>query len=73
MKILVILSCFLVTACTTKTQYGSCVGLNGGEDPKLEYKYSAWNLGMGIGFFGLIIPPIVVVLDELKCPVGVKP
>lgn len=62
----------LLAGCTTATPHGPCVGLNGTESSKLEYKYSAWNIGLAVLFSGLILPPIFVVLDELKCPVGPK-
>jgi hypothetical protein len=71
MKTLTISLILLVLlGCTTKTQYGKCTGLNGHEDPKLTYEYSAWNIAVGIFFFGLIVPPVMVALDGLKCPVG---
>ena len=61
----------MLSACTEATEYGECIGLNSAmEDPELIYEYNAWNIGVGIIFAELIIPPIVVVLDQLKCPVG---
>ncbi len=60
------------SACTSSTPHGECIGLNGPEDPKLQYRYSGWNIAMGVIFFELIAPPIVVALDQLKCPVGPK-
>lgn len=62
----------LLSGCASSTPYGQCVGINGKEDPKLEYAYSAGNIGVGLIFFELVAPPIYVVLDELKCPVGPK-
>lgn len=70
-RVLALLMLALV-GCTKSTEYGKCIGLNGTEDPKLVYHYSAWNIGMGVIFFTLVVPPIVVVLDELKCPVEKK-
>jgi hypothetical protein len=69
-KSLVVLSVILLTACTNKTEYGSCVGIGDKQNPKLHYKVSAWNVTMGILFVELIAPPIFVVLDETYCPVG---
>lgn len=71
MKYLIILMLFL-SSCSSATQYGKCIGLNGKEDPKLEYKYNGWNIALGILFVEMVIPPVIVLIDELKCPVGSK-
>jgi hypothetical protein len=71
-KSLLIITLLALTSCTSKNEYGECVGLNGGEQPGLNYKYSAWNIGVGLFFSGLLVPPIVVALDGLKCPSGPK-
>lgn len=70
--IAMLLVIFSLVSCTSSTQYGDCVGLNGEKNPKLIYKYSAWNIFLGAFFSGFIAPPVVVVLNELECPVGVK-
>jgi hypothetical protein len=72
MKYLVSILMLALVGCTSATPHGKCIGINDKEDPKLEYKYSGWNIGVGIVFAEMIIPPIVVILDELKCPVGAK-
>lgn len=72
MKYLLISLMLMLSACTSSTEFGPCVGLNGGENPKLEYKYSAKNIAIGFFFSSLILPPIFVALDEYKCPVGNK-
>lgn len=59
-----------LTGCTSRTEYGSCVGVNDTQDPALHYKVSSWNVAMGIIFIETIIAPIVVVNDQLYCPVG---
>jgi len=46
-----------------------CVGLNGGEKPNVKYEYSARNIIIGIAGAEVIAPPVVVLLNELKCPV----
>ena len=71
-KLTIIVLMLSASACTSKTEHGRCIGLNGDEDPKLKYEYSAWNIGMGIFFSSLVIPTIYVALDQLKCPVGTK-
>jgi hypothetical protein len=68
MKYIIVL--LLLVGCTSNTQYGKCIGLNGQEDPKLEYEYSAFNIGVGLVFVETIIVPLVVAFDELKCPVS---
>ena len=71
-KLTIIVLMLSASACTSKTEHGRCIGLNGNEDPKLHYEYSASNIAMGILFFSFIAPPIYVALDQLKCPVGTK-
>ena len=64
--------CFVLSGCTTRTDYGSCVGIADDKDPSLVYKVSAWDLVMGIVFMGLVAPPVFVLVDEFYCPVGRK-
>ncbi len=61
-----------LSGCTSKTEFGECVGLGEVQDPKLNYKVSGLNVFMGIIFWELIIPPVIVVADDLYCPVGAK-
>jgi len=69
MKKLLLIICILVTGCTSKTEFGPCIGINQEKKPDLRYEYSGWNIAMGVIFAELIAPPIVVVLNELQCPV----
>lgn len=62
----------LMSACTSKTKFGSCVGIDDTEDAKYVYQYSKKNIVLGIVFFEMVLPPLFVVLDELKCPVEVR-
>lgn len=62
----------LLVGCTSSTQFGPCVGFAEQQNPKLTYKVSGWNLAMGIIFFELIVPPIIVATDETLCPNGTK-
>lgn len=63
----------LATAsCTSETDFGPCIGAFDEKDPGLIYKMSGWNIAMGIIFFELIVPPIIVVVDETLCPIGRK-
>lgn len=67
-----ILILLLAYSCTTSTPAGKCVGINGDEDPALKYETSVWNVVLGATFVELVIPPVVVVLSDFKCPVGPK-
>lgn len=59
----------LVTACESQRHGIRCIGLNGKERPGVEYEYSASNIVIGIVTIEMIAPPVIVVLNELKCPV----
>ena len=67
-----IIVAFLIAGCTSSTDFGPCVGAFDDKDPALHYNVSSWNLFVGVFFFGLIAPPIFVIVDETFCPVGVK-
>ncbi len=71
-KVMAILTVLAFCGCTSKTDFGPCIGAFDEKDPNLTYKVSAWNLGVGILFFSLILPPIYVVVDETFCPVAKK-
>lgn len=58
------------TACESERPLGKCVGLNGHEDTTLVYEYSATNIVIGVAFFEMVAPPILVALNELKCPIA---
>ena len=71
MKTLLALGLIIFLAgCQSRTDYGECVGINDKQDPSLHYRVSARNVIVGAIFVETIAPPIVVVLDELYCPVG---
>jgi hypothetical protein len=73
MKLLALLLLVSLLGCESSTKYGRCVGINDVKDPTLVYKYSARNLIIGVVFFQMIAPPILVGLNELQCPVGKVP
>lgn len=62
----------LLGACESRTAFGPCVGLNGGEDSTLVYHGSTRNIVLGVVFVETIITPVVVALKEYKCPVARK-
>ena len=74
MKKILMIACMvaLLAGCTTRTQYGECVGIGDDKNPTLHYKADVWNVFLGIVFVETVIVPLVVVFDELECPVGVK-
>jgi hypothetical protein len=62
-----------LTGCTTKTQFGECIGITDKEKPEYVYKVSAWNIFLGVIFSETIVVPVVVAVDDLKCPVSLDP
>lgn len=71
-NLLLILAMLALAGCTSRTPHGECIGAFDEKDPKKIYKISGWNIAMGIVFFEMIVPPIVVIVDETFCPVGDK-
>lgn len=70
-KLLVlIVAAVLLGGCTTRTEYGECIGLGESGQKDLHYKLSAWNLAMGVIFVETLVVPVVVAANELSCPVG---
>ncbi len=62
-----------VSGCTSKTDFGPCIGAFDDKDPSLIYKANGWNIAMGVVFVELIVPPIIVIVDETLCPIGHAP
>lgn len=62
----------LLTSCTSKTEYGDCIGAFDEKDPTKIYRVSVWNLFWGIVGIELIAPPIFVIVDQTLCPTGLK-
>ena len=61
-----------LAGCTSRTEFGPCIGVGEDKDPKLVYKVSAWNLFVGFVFIEMLVPPIIVAVDQTFCPVGRK-
>jgi hypothetical protein len=59
-----------VAGCTSRTDFGECIGLADDKNPALVYKLSTWNLVMGAIFFKTIVVPVVVAVDQTYCPVA---
>lgn len=60
----------LLAGCESSTEHGSCIGIQDEKDAGLQYKISVRNLVLGVVFFEMVFPPIVVGLNEFYCPVG---
>lgn len=68
----ILLLTIMLTACTSKTKFGDCIGIVDTEDQTLVYATSGWNIFWGVVFSELVVPPIVVIASEFKCPVAKK-
>lgn len=66
------LAALTFTSCTLSTDHGDCIGAFDEPRPDLVYDTSTWNIVMGVIFFEMIFPPLVVVLTATKCPTGKK-
>lgn len=71
-KLLIALLCMALMGCTSRTEFGPCVGAMDQGDPKLMYRASGWNIFVAVIFFETIVVPIMVVLEYSKCPEGKK-
>ena len=69
-RALLLVALMLSLGCTSSTGYGLCIGALDDRSPELVYRVSAWNVAMGIIFFELVVPPVIVLTDETLCPVG---
>lgn len=70
--LLILTFALMATGCTSRTEFGDCVGIGDEQDPKLKYKVSLSNAVLGIVFFELVVPPLDVLINKTHCPVGVK-
>lgn len=50
-----------------------CIGINDTPKPNIQYKFSAQNIIIGVIFFEMVAPPVIVALNELQCPVDYVP
>lgn len=65
------LALFLM-GCTEATPYGPCRGITEDGDPHLKYEVSPGNVLAGFVFWETGIVPVVVALQEFKCPVAIR-
>lgn len=69
--LLILLAVMVLAGCTSRTEYGDCVGINDSDrDPALRYKIDVWNVILGVIFVETVIVPAFVVIDQTYCPVG---
>jgi len=69
----ILLSLLILISCTSKTEYGRCIGVSRKyEDKRLDYDLSKRNIILGIIFFEMVIPPVYVIVDQTYCPIGRK-
>lgn len=61
-----------LSACTSKTEYGECIGILKDKDPNLKYELSVWNTVVATIFFETVVVPGVVIANQHSCPVGKK-
>lgn len=61
-----------LSGCTSKTEYGDCVGILQDKKPELKYELSVWNTVMAVIFSETIVVPVVVVANQHSCPTGKK-
>ncbi len=72
-RLLIVTTLILTCTCASKTEFGDCIGINGNEKADLKYDYSIRNIVVGVIFSEmLLIPPILVLMNQTKCPVAKK-
>jgi hypothetical protein len=73
-RVVAVLALVLLAACETSRKLpdgtdAPCVGLNQTKDSTLVYEYSTQNIVLGVLFSEVVVPPVLVVLNGLECPV----
>ena len=72
MKYLILVLLLLTSSCSSRTEFGKCVGLNQEKDQTLIYDLSTKNLVISVLFIETLFVPIVYALKQVYCPVGRK-
>lgn len=60
----------LLSGCTSKNEYGECIGAFDDKKPGVEYKLSVWNTVLAVIFVETVVVPVVVVANQARCPTG---
>jgi hypothetical protein len=63
----------LLSGCTSKNEFGECIGAFDDKKPGVEYKLSVWNTVLAVIFVETIVVPVVVVANQARCPIGPTP
>ena len=71
-KLLICLIMLSLVGCTSKNEHGECIGAFEDGKPEVQYKVSTWNVVLAALFIETIFVPVIVVLNQTKCPVGEK-
>lgn len=58
----------LLSGCTTRTDYGDCIGAFDERDPTKAYKLDVTNTVVAFLFSWTIFVPVVVVANQTWCP-----
>lgn len=71
-KLIMIILLTTLSACSTRTDLGECIGADDREDKRFLYDVNLKNVIIGILFFQTVLVPINVVGWNLKCPMELK-
>lgn len=69
-RLMAIVMLTALMGCTTKTEFGDCIGAFDDGQPGVKYKLSVWNTVLAVVFSETIVVPVLVVANEARCPVG---
>lgn len=62
-----------LSGCTSKNEFGNCIGAFDDKKPGVEYKLSTWNTVLAVIFSETIIVPVLVIANETRCPINDAP
>ena len=71
-RILAVMLFAALVGCTSRTEFGPCIGAFDDRDPMLTYKVSILNTVLAILFVETVIVPVWAVVDGALCPIGKK-
>ena len=59
-----------LSGCTSKNEFGNCIGAFDDKKAGVEYRLSVWNTVLAVVFSETIIVPVLVVANETRCPIS---
>lgn len=65
--IAILMALALLAGCTSRNEYGECIGAFDDKKPGVDYKLSVWNTVMAVIFVETIVVPVVVVANQARC------